>query len=233
MKPGKIACAIGLAVLLWLPGSAGAQSAKPGTAPGAGALPSVIPIFPLPDIVLFPDVALPLMIFEPRYRAMVADALKGDGIIGMVLLRPGYEADYEGRPPIFAIGCAGRISKYQLLPDGRYLIELLGLVKFRVTGEDQSRPYRLARVDAMPEAATGDESAALSALRLRLDSLLAASIPPDSDLLSLPDDVFVNGLSQNLGLEPIERQELLEMKGPLPRAQALIEWVEMTVGPLR
>lgn len=233
MKPGTIACAIWLVGLLWLPGSVCAQSARPGAVPGAGTLPSVIPIFPLPDVVLFPDVALPLMIFEPRYRAMVADALKGDGVIGMVLLRPGYEADYEGRPPIFAIGCAGRIAKYQLLPDGRYLIELLGLVKFRVTSEDQSRPYRLARVEAMPEAANGDESAALSKLRLRLDSLLAASIPPDSDLLSLPDDVFVNGLSQNLGLEPIERQELLEMKGPLSRAQALIEWVEMTVGPLR
>ena len=233
MKPRKVACAIWLVCLLWLPGSAGAQSATPGTTPGAGTLPSVIHLFPLPDIVLFPDVALPLMIFEPRYRAMVADALKGDGIIGMAFLRPGYEAAYEGRPPIFAIGCAGRISKYQLLPDGRYLIELLGLVKFRVISEDQSRPYRLASVEAVPEVANADESAALSKLRLRLDSLLAASIPRDSDLLSLPDNVFINELSQNLGLEPSERQELLEMKGPLSRAQALIEWVEMTVAPLR
>ena len=233
MKPGKVACAIWLVSLLWLPGAGGAQSAKPGAAPGARTLPSVIPLFPLPDIVLFPDVALPLMIFEPRYRAMVADALEGDGIIGMVLLRPGFEADYEGRPPIFTIGCAGKIAKYELLPDGRYLIELLGLVKFRVTSEDQSRPYRLARVEAMPEQANADERAALGTLRLRLDSLLAAAIPPGSDLLSLPDEVFVNGLSQNLGLEPIERQELLEMKGPLSRAQALIEWVEMTVAPLR
>ena len=68
----------------------------------AQALPPSIPIFPLPDVVLFPDVSLPLMIFEPRYRAMIADALKGDRIIGMVLLRPGFEADYAGRPPIFA-----------------------------------------------------------------------------------------------------------------------------------
>ncbi len=222
MKPGTIACAVWLVGLLWLPGSVGAQT-----------LPSVIPIFPLPDVVLFPDVDLPLMIFEPRYRAMVADVLKGDGMIGMVLLRPGFEADYEGRPPIYAIGCAGKIAKSQLLPDGRYLIELRGLVKFRVTSEDQSRPYRLARVEAMPEVTNGNESADLSKLRLRLDSLLAASIQLDADILSLPDDVFVNGLSQNLGLEPIERQELLEMKGPLPRAGALVEWLEMRVGPLR
>ncbi|MSO31173.1 MAG: hypothetical protein EXQ48_09610 [Acidobacteria bacterium] len=222
MKSGKIACALGLVGLLWLPGSARAQT-----------LPSVIPLFPLPDVVLFPDVDLPLMIFEPRYRAMVTDALKGDGMIGMVLLRPGYEADYEGRPPIYAIGCAGKIARSELLPDGRYLIQLRGLVKFRVTSEDQSRPYRLASVDAMPDLPGGNESADLSKLRLRLDSLLAGSIPPDSGLLSLPDEEFVNGLSQNLGLEPIERQELLEMKSPLPRAQALIEWLEMKVGPLR
>ena len=222
MKARKIALVIWLVGLLWLPGSVGAQT-----------LPSVIPLFPLPDVVLFPDVDLPLMIFEPRYRTMMADTLKGDGVIGMVLLQPGHEAEYEGRPPIYAIGCAGRITKSQLLPDGRYLIELRGLVKFRVTSEDQSRPYRLARVEAMPEVTNGNESADLSKLRLHLDSLLAASIPLDSGLLSLPDVEFVNGLSQNLGLEPTERQELLEMKGPLPRAQALIEWVEARVGPLR
>ncbi len=222
MKARTIACVIWLVGLLWLPGSVGAQT-----------LPSVIPLFPLPDVVLFPDVDLPLMIFEPRYRTMMADTLKGDGVIGMVLLQPGHEAEYEGRPPIYAIGCAGRITKSQLLPDGRYLIELRGLVKFRVTSEDHSRPYRLARVEAMPEVTSGNESADLGNLRLQLDSLLAGSIPPDSGLLSLPDEEFVNGLSQNLGLEPTERQELLEMKGPLPRAQALIEWVEARVGPLR
>jgi Lon protease-like protein len=229
MKPLNLACAIWLAGVLCVPSFASAQSAAPGTA----ALPSVIPLFPLPDVVLFPDVDLPLMIFEPRYRAMVADALKGDAIIGMVLLRPGYEADYDGRPPIVAIGTAGRITKSELLSDGRYLIELRGLVKFRVASEDQSRPYRLARVEAIPDVANGNDTAALSKLRLRLDSRLAGSIPPDSGILALPDDEFVNGLSQNLGLEPIERQGLLEMTGPLPRAQALIEWVEMRVGPLR
>ena len=223
MKPAKIACVIGLVGLLWWPGALGAQT----------ALPSVIPLFPLPDIVLFPDADLPLMIFEPRYRAMMADTLKGDGVIGMVLLQPGHEAEYEGRPPIYAVGCAGKVAKSELLPDGRYLIVLHGLVKFRVTSEDQSRPYRLARVEAIPEVMNDSERADLGKLRLRLDTLLAASIPPDSGILSLPDEEFVNGLSQNLGLEVTERQDLLEMKGPLPRAQALVEWVEARVGPLR
>src|SRR5258707_5877541 len=114
-------------------------------------LPPSIPLFPLPNVVLFPNVFLPLHIFEPRYREMVADALKGDRIIGMVLLRPGFEADYEGRPPVYPIGCAGVITNVEELPDGRYLIELQGLTKFRITGEDQRLRYRLARVEGIPE----------------------------------------------------------------------------------
>src|SRR5215204_5286886 len=73
-------------------------------------LPPEIPIFPLEPTMLFPGVSRPLHIFEPRYRAMVADALKGDRIIGMTTVKPGYEADYAGRPPIYEIGCAGVIT---------------------------------------------------------------------------------------------------------------------------
>src|SRR5688500_16208434 len=114
-------------------------------------LPPVIPIFPLPNAILFPNVFLPLHIFEPRYRTMVTDALAGDRIIGMVLLKPGFEADYEGRPPIFTLGCAGVISHSEPLADGRFNIVLRGLEKFRVEGEDQSRAYRLAQVEPVPE----------------------------------------------------------------------------------
>src|SRR5687767_15618343 len=73
-------------------------------------LPPVIPIFPLPNAVLFPNVFMPLHIFEARYRAMVSDALAGDRIIGMVLLKAGFESDYKGQPPIYPIGCAGVIT---------------------------------------------------------------------------------------------------------------------------
>src|SRR5688572_25187391 len=98
----------------------------------AADLPAEIPLFPLPETSLFPNVSRPFVIFEPRYREMIADALKGDKVIGMIRLRPGFERDYEGRPPIFGIGCAGTIEKYQLLEDGRYLIMLRGLSTFRV-----------------------------------------------------------------------------------------------------
>src|SRR5689334_19365078 len=111
-------------------------------------LPLTIPLFPLPNVVLFPSVCLPLHIFEPRYREMVGDALDGDRIIGMVLLRPGWEADYEGRPAIYDVGCAGLITHSERLADGRYNIVLRGLHKFRVQAEEGSRAYRVASIDS-------------------------------------------------------------------------------------
>jgi Lon protease-like protein len=123
-------------------------------------LPPTIPIFPLPNVVLFPNVFLPLHIFESRYRDMVKDALASDRIIGMVLLQPGFEANYEGRPPVYPVGCAGVITHSEPLPDGRFNIVLRGIEKFRMVGEDESRPYRLAHIEAVPEVANQTECAA-------------------------------------------------------------------------
>src|SRR5262245_23557279 len=118
MKTARFAGAVCAIAFLCAAGQAFGQPVAPDGA-RSGALPSTIPIFPLQDVMLFPNVSRPLYIFEPRYRAMIADALKGDRIIGMVLLRPGYEADYEGRPPVYAIGCAGVMTDVERLPDGR------------------------------------------------------------------------------------------------------------------
>src|SRR3954467_7947414 len=142
-------------------------------------LPSEIPLFPLPEVVLFPGARRPLMIYEPRYREMVADALKGNRIIGTVLLRPGFEANYEGRPPIYGIGCAGLIDDYEQLPDGRYAILLRGLTTFRVVSEDQRKPYRLARVEPIPELLRDEDRGPLSMLRERLARLLDEVLPLD------------------------------------------------------
>ena len=114
-------------------------------------LPSTLPLFPLPNVVLFPNVCLPLHIFEARYREMVSDALDGDRIIGMVLLRPGWEGDYEGRPQIYQIGCAGLITHAEKTSDGRYNLVLRGFQKFRIRQEDHQRSYRLAEVDTILE----------------------------------------------------------------------------------
>jgi hypothetical protein len=188
----------------------------------------VIPIFPLEVTMLFPGVSRPLYIFEPRYRAMVADALKGDRIIGMTTLKPGYEANYQGRPPIYPIGCAGVITDVEELPGGRFNIVLRGLVKFRVTGEDESRPYRLARVDAMPEVPDEAEKAALRKQRQRLEALVTkgsdSKVPPD-----MTDEELVNMLAQYIPLGLAERQALLELKSVLLRSEALIDLIESKV----
>lgn len=225
---------MGIVAVLSVPGSVWAQSTLSDSAPGTGNLPPTIPIFPLADVMLFPNISRPLHIFEPRYRAMVADALEGDRLIGMVLLRSGYEADYEGRPPVYSIGCAGRITNVEQLPDGRYAIVLQGLVKFRVTSEDDSRPYRLAHVEAMPELLDDEERVALRDKRRQLTGLLA-SIAPGSEPPppGLPDEDLVNGLAQFLDIQPRDRQELLERNGPLERAQALIDLLQMPKVPPR
>ena len=235
MGPYRFACALSIVVVLSAPGAVRAQLATPEKAGGAGPLPATIPIFPLQDVMLFPNIARPLHIFEPRYRAMVADALKGNRIIGMVMLKAGYEAEYEGRPPIYSIGCAGRITDVEELPDGRYSIVLRGLVKFRVISEDQSRPYRLARVEALPEVPDSAQRAALRRQRPRLTELLAKVAAPDSEPPppALPDEDLVNGLAQYLEVDPTERQELLELKDLVSRSQALIDLLEERVRPPR
>ena len=222
-------CAIGIAGLLCTPAVLAAQSAGTGNRPVAGGLPETIPIFPLPSATLFPNASHAFRIFEPRYRAMVADALKGDRIIGMVMLQPGYEADYEGRPPIVSIGCAGLITDYEELPDGQFNIVLGGLIKFRVTGEDDSRTYRLARVEAVPEVLDEKDTIALGTERRRLESLVLAL----SDRLGIgqspagvPDEQVVDELSQYLPIDPLSRQQLLEQDGALSRALTLIEMLE-------
>ena len=200
-------------------------------------LPPTIPIFPLPNVVLFPDVFLPLHIFEPRYRAMVKDALASDRIIGMVLLQPGFEANYEGRPRVYPVGCAGVITHSEPLPDGRFDIVLRGLEKFRMTGEDTSRPYRLAHIDAVPEVATASDCAAIKQHRQRLEALLAAVAEhrrPETRLpAAVPDQDLVNALAQYASFEPIERQALLECDGVLSRCLALIELLEMKTMAIR
>ena len=196
-------------------------------------LPSTIPIFPLPSVVLFPNVSLPLHIFEARYREMTGDALDGDRIIGMVLLRPGWEHDYDGRPAVYPVGCAGLITHAERIDDGRFNIVLRGLEKFRIVGEEGGRSYRIAQVESISETMADGDREAMRSARRRLEALLVPQpegrgvepkVPP-----SMPDEDLVNALAQYLELEPVEKQALLERDGLLSRCRSLIELLEMKV----
>ncbi|HEX7941486.1 MAG TPA: LON peptidase substrate-binding domain-containing protein [Gemmatimonadaceae bacterium] len=192
----------------------------------------MLPLFPLPNVVLFPGVFLPLHIFEPRYREMVADALATDRLIGMVLLRGGWEGEYEGRPPVFDVGCSGLITHSEKLADGRYNIILRGLDRFRIVSEDHTRVYRRAQVDAMHERElTPEDRATLKALRPRIEALVAPAKQArgiESQIASaIADDDLVNALAQYLDLQGIEKQALLELPSVPDRATALLDLLEM------
>jgi uncharacterized protein len=195
----------------------------------------LLPIFPLPNVVLFPNVFLPLHIFEPRYREMVADAVKSD-----------WEHDYEGRPPVYPVGCSGVITHVDRLQDGRYNIVLRGVERFRIREEDHGLSYRRAVVDSLPDWQQGpDDKTIIRHQRARLESLLATTIErsitraststaladrPGHDPkipTAMPDEDLVNALAQYLDLEPLERQALLEARNLCSRAESLVELLEM------
>ena len=197
--------------------------------PAASTLPRDIPIFPLPNVVLFPNVFLPLHIFEPRYRNMVRDALAGERIIGMVLLRGSGED--EAVPPVYSVGCAGVITHVERLPDGRYNIVLRGSEKFRVRTEVVRDGYRLASVEPLPERVAPDEPARLRSGRERVEALLERRLRDVGSQSTVPremaDGHLVNALAQYLEFDPVEKQLLLERNGAVARCQSLIRLLEM------
>ncbi len=192
-------------------------------------LPPTIPLFPLPNVVLFPGVFLPLHIFEERYRALTRDALAGDRIIGMALLRPGFEGDYEGRPAIYPVGCAGVISHSDRLPDGRFNIVLHGLSKFRIVEELTDGDYRRAHIEPLTEITDAPARRQIKGLRTRIETLLLSALKATEVQIpsSLSDEDLVHALCQYLQFEPAERQALLECEGTAARARALTEFLEM------
>jgi Lon protease-like protein len=192
----------------------------------------LLPLFPLPNVVLFPNVFLPLHVFEPRYRDMVAHALATDRLIGMVLLRPGWEGNYEGRPPVFSIGCSGVITHVEHLDDGRYHLVLRGLDRFRIVDEDHQRTFRRAVVERLPDPRiTVDDEVAIKQERAKLESLLAPAVAhagaDPQAAARMSDSDLVHALAQYLDLEPLEKQALLEVDSLRARTESLVELLEM------
>jgi Lon protease-like protein len=113
---------------------------------------TAVPLFPLPNVVLFPRAVLPLHIFEERYKAMTAHALAGDRLVAMALFRPGWQASYYARPAIEPIVCVGQIVSSERLDDGKYNFLLHGLTRAKILSEESSTPYRTARLEPFCES---------------------------------------------------------------------------------
>ena len=193
-------------------------------------LPSFIPIFPLPNVVLFPEVPLPLHIFEPRYCAMVRDALAGPGLIGMVLLRGDWADDYHGAPELYRTGCVGRIVETTPLPEGKFNIVLAGIREFTIVSEQRERAYRQATVEWREQGEVGPLPIGM---RPRLVQMIERYVGRSGDDLArellgdarLDDQTLVNFFAFWLDFGPIEKQCLLETSGT-ERAQRLLEVLE-------
>ena len=198
-------------------------------------LPQVVPVFPLTGSLLLPDANMPLNIFEPRYLAMVDDAMRTSRVIGMI--QPRFDGKVAGdneTPDVVDIGCLGRITGFQEAGDGRYLVNLAGICRFRQTHELPSKNgYRLFKVspfaDDLQEASVEgvDRDALLEAFRHFLD---ANGMEADWDTVSnTPTDVLVNMLSMMSPYGPAEKQALLEAPDLKTRAETLVAITEISL----
>ncbi|MDQ4087065.1 MAG: LON peptidase substrate-binding domain-containing protein [Pseudomonadota bacterium] len=195
-----------------------------------------VPIFPLAGALLFPRTQLPLHIFEPRYRAMVRDALASDRLIGMVQPKdPGLASGIgtSDTPALFDIGCIGRIAACEELDDGRFNIVLEGLSRFRIAREAAvETPYR--QVDADRGGFEEDDPDAILGLAQRAEVEREARAYADSlgyavdwDAVSrLDDEMLVNGICQIAPLDVGSKQALLEARDLAARADLLVQFMQ-------
>jgi hypothetical protein len=187
-----------------------------------------IPVFPLAGAILFPRTQLPLHIFEPRYRAMVRDALAGDRLIGMVQPR-----DSKDPPALFDTGCIGRVHVAEELEDGRFNLVLKGLSRFRIAGElNVETPYRQVEADSSGFS-DGDEEdplglahrADLEQEARRYADALGYSV--DWEAVSrLDDEMLVNGIAQIAPFDVGSKQALLEAPDIAARCELLVQFMQ-------
>ena len=192
-------------------------------------LPDIIPVFPLPNVVLFPRVQLPLHIFEPRYRAMVQDVVDANPpLIGMALLRGEWQEQYEGNPQIFSTGCVGKVVKTVPLPGGRFNILLQGLREYRIEEEFHDKTYRQARVTWLPERNQTLEPSQRADIGSLLESYLNKEEAVQKLLAdtSINDELFINFFAFQLDLLPIEKQSVLDASTLGERATCLQDILE-------
>lgn len=189
-----------------------------------------MPIFPLPNVVFFPHTFLPLHIFEERYRAMVADAANGEKLICMALLKPGYEDDYEGSPPIHTVGTVGFMPMKKDHADGTSDILLVGIDKVKIKEITSDTPYRMAEVEILYDVVGESDPEALQEKIfqqfnvLNDDNLLSAATQFFSEGLDF--EMAVNLVISHLEIEGEEKQKLLDLGDLSLRAKVLLQYLE-------
>lgn len=189
------------------------------------------PVFPLPDTVFFPKTLLPLHIFEPRYRLMIADAIRGDQSLCVALLKPGWEADYEGSPEVHPVACIGTIVMHEELADGRFNIVLQGVERVMIERYEQLTPYRIARLRPLasdvawtesPDVAR--ESTELLETFRRVQEKRAATAQLASALGErLSPEAILNSIAMHLDVEPKTKQFLLEIDSVAARYRIVVK----------
>lgn len=197
-------------------------------------VPDRLPLFPLPGALLLPGGQLPLNIFEPRYLRMVDDALGASRMIGMIQPREGGMDDV---PPLYAVGCAGRITSFSETDDGRYLINLTGVSRFRLTDElNTDTPYRIGEVDISSYRGDDDDESADAIDRARLEAAMrnyldAEGLKTDWEAVAeAPVPALIASLAMGCPFAPNEKQALLEARDQADRAETLIALMEMAHG---
>lgn len=199
----------------------------------AVSIPDTIPIFPLPNVVLFPDTYLPLHIFEPRYQEMVADTLKQEAYIGMALLQEGQLHDAHGNPAVCSPGCVGRITTFRPLRDGCSDLILHGLSRYTIEEELPGKSYRRAKIAVPshhPFQTIGEDAVRSTLVELAVRYLQARQVQEVCVFItreSIAETVLVNSLSSCLDFTPIEKQFLLESESLYQQTRRLIDLLRL------
>jgi len=190
----------------------------------------IIPLFPLPNVVLFPKTPMPLYIFEERYRTMIREVLAGTGELVIALLRGGIDSGHSGISTVYDIACLGKIETYEELEDGKYNIVIVGVHRVRILREVQHSPYLLVEVEKIDEEVSDEKSAHIIDRHNHLGGLFAkftelatgtkqqaVELMPQLDFESL-----VNMVAMTLNLEIEQKQALLELNDTSQRCDLLI-----------
>ena len=189
-------------------------------------------LFPLPNLVVFPHVMQPLHIFEPRYRAMLEEALAGDGLIGMALLAPGWETDYEGRPPLRPVGCLCRVATHHKTSEGSYNVLVLGLKRIVIARElPPDKMFREAEVELRDDVYSETGEAGRADLQARLLDTFKRVLPKIPEAQDQFDELLGSNISlgmltdivaYTLGLELDFKERMLSETSVDTRANELL-----------